>query len=290
MSTIIYRLLFFIGFTMNVCAVTGQEQQYWPVQFYDVFGAVSISNPADFGDEKLAVTTHHQSFLGALSNINASYVDGFVHLDRDGSQVTGVSIFHEQEGDFFNRTAMYVRYAMSLDLSHKIKLKGGARLGMFNYLIAPGPSSGGVSFWLPDGHAGMMLSSEKWEAGFSMNQLFNASTGFAARKLIMSRYWSAHFSRLFELSNKWGLRTGSKVHWLSSDFVLSDISALLLFESFYLGGGLRFRHGWNVQAGIKDISFSGFGGAIDMIFFQQRGGLAIPGARQVEVSLRLFME
>ncbi|MES2387785.1 MAG: PorP/SprF family type IX secretion system membrane protein [Bacteroidota bacterium] len=255
-----------------------------PVQFSQYMYAMPMLNPSYLGTNgKVSLNVGNLRNSGGWSDVTTYYGFGSFRLggsskikrrinfksDSDSSETDikeepetvehnmGARFYGDYEGQYLGRTGIYGMYSVQIPVGDNLKIAGGAGFGARNYSVKASSTGGDGSAWAPDGDVGFRLSGEKFNAGFSINQVFNSTLQPYQEITRLKRHYGFNFSYDFTLSPEVEFRPALMLRAFNTVQGNADLSGLFTFMET-LTAGVNYRQGRSLSflAGLEQFSIN----------------------------------
>ncbi len=173
-------------------------------------------------DNEMQSGLTYKSYLGKLSVIRTYYADLNVNIHKTGNNegvnrkhVTGLGIYNDREGDFFNKIRVMGRYGLHLPLKKNLYFSSGVSLHWVNYNFhTPSSSISGSDFsWA--GTISCSLYSEDFSLGVSVNDFNNPTLRPIAYEFLLRRFITTYAIKKLKINDQTELKGAGRFHFYS---------------------------------------------------------------------------
>ena len=168
-KTVFFILLLSIALASNGLSQSAIET---PVHFGQFYNNPLINIARNGLETKLEVTFDNQRNVGGFAGVSTSYFSAFFNSkpEQSSKNTYGIYFYNDREGDFLFRRKAHFSITRHQQLSEKWNLALGLSGGIHIFGIKPTSSTGAYSANTFDGNSSLLLYSNKFQFGISMNQ------------------------------------------------------------------------------------------------------------------------
>jgi type IX secretion system PorP/SprF family membrane protein len=198
-------------------ALRGQTNAVYPDQSTAYFNNMYLINPASIPtDVKMNLSLLYKTKTGALSNIT-TFSFSFARIlnySKPNNHLIRIYFFNEKDGPYIQRPRASLNYAYKLAISDKLSLSSGVSLGFVQTIFTAPSATGNGNATSPDAAIGIAFLHKKFDVGFSINQILNASVNPVAAQIQYTRYYNTYLNYTFKLSHTLKLKSGMLWNYL----------------------------------------------------------------------------
>lgn len=256
-----FSILSQIGLGLISFFTSAQNIYRYPTSVSQYLNSYILVNPASGGlRSKAELSFGNQEYIGPLRRVKNYYVYVGIRTNKAENTKKSVLAFfasNEKDGDYINRSRVYLNYAWHTQLSDNLWIGAGAFAGFINYTFDGTTSTGGGSDFRPDGSLGILLHNDDLHIGLSVNQILNSRLKPLIAQYTFPVYYNFTFNKNIELSPHFKLKPSSLITLKPSEKLVDYNVGFLTTIDDKVVFGTNYKHQAVVSflVGVQNIEF-----------------------------------
>lgn len=207
------------------------------------------------------LTAGYKSYIGPLAAIRAYTANVSYNIQKGKNEfplhtkhILGAGFYSEKEGEFFDRSRVFLHYAWHKTLSNRWTLSAGAAVHVINYTFKSSSAGSNGSAFTWSGNIGASVYTSTFKLGISVNDFNRPQIRPVDYTFILYRYTTFHIEKSVSIGPTVVLTASGRGNWVAEGYSTGMAHmGITLSENVGIHGFMHTTQGWGAAFDLPHI-------------------------------------